>query len=63
MVKHHGRAGRDYGHINGVPRNLTPKLTDDELAAMASELKVTRHTDGKDKYQLRLEYVQKNRRG
>ena len=61
-MKHDGRRGRDYSRINGVPRNLTVRLSDEELKAMGAELKVTRHTDGKTDKQRRIEYVRKNRR-
>lgn len=59
-MRHDGRRGRNYTHINGVPRNTTSRLTDDELKAMGAELKVTRHTDGKTERQRRIEHVIKN---
>lgn len=45
-MKHDGRRGRDYSRINGTPRNLTGRLSDEELKAMGSSLRRIRHTDG-----------------
>lgn len=59
MKKKHG----DYLHINGRPRNAVVKLTADELAAMASELKSRKRTDGMTEFERRVAYVRKNSRG
>ena len=48
-------------YINGRSRNEPVKLTEDELEAMASEVRVKRNTDGLSRKERRAEYVRQRK--
>lgn len=49
----------DYHYVNGRGRNEVVKLTDEELLAMASELRSHRRTDKSSRWARRREYLNK----
>ena len=49
----------DYHYVNGRGRNEVVKLSDEELFAMASELRSHRRTDKTSRWARRREYLNK----
>lgn len=58
MKRSHGH----YNRINGQPRNMVVRLSEDELRAMTAEVRSHRRTDGTTREQRRKEYI-KEREG